>query len=259
MQNSYASHPKLYLAEIKNQNLWIQFDHEKDTNPFSRRLTVAITGLCEQVEKDDQIKAVVFTGGMGRSFCAGGDFNDVQKLKEREETKLYLLEIIDLYQAILQVTKPTISLIDNYAIGQGLQVALMTDLRIATNRAQISMPELKNGVACPLGATILETYFGHGQMLEDVVGCSMTNAEQSLNKKYFNELCAPEDLFNRGDFWMKKLNDYPSIPFRITKDIYNKKLLNALEQVREPAAEAHVQTMLAKSGQAHFKKILSKG
>lgn len=256
MKNNFKSVPGVYLAEVKDNTLWIQFDHEKDTNPFSRKLTVAVIELSTQIENDPDIKSVVLTGGLGRSFCAGGDFNDVSKLKEVEETKLYLYEIIDLYQALLRITKPVISLIDNYAIGQGLQVALMTDYRIATDRAQISMPELKNGVACPLGATILETYFGHGQMLEDVVGCSMMTASQALGKKYFNLVCTPEELFQHGKKWAEKLNAYPAVPFQLTKKIYNQKLDQALENVREAAGLAHVETMKAQSAQKHFDKIL---
>ncbi len=257
MNNSYLSQPGVYLTELKNQTLWIEFNHEKETNPFSRRLTVEIIRLASQIEADPKIKSVVLTGGLNRSFCSGGDFNDVSKLKETEETKLYLYEIIDLYQALLNITKPVISLIDHYAIGQGLQVALMTDYRIATARAQISMPELKNGVACPLGATILETYFGHGQMLEDVVGCSMMNAETALAKKYFNVLCPDTDLLSVGEKWIQKLNEYPEIPFRMTKKIYNKKLYDALEHVRVPAGLAHVETMKVQSAQKHFDKILN--
>ena len=60
-------------------------------------------------------------------------------------------------------------MIDNYAIGQGLQVAMMADSRIATTRAKVSMPELKNGVACPLGALILEIA-AHALALEPRIG-----------------------------------------------------------------------------------------
>lgn len=256
--NHYIGVDGLYKCHIKNNNLWITFDHEKETNPFSRRLTVAMIDLAKKIEADDAIQAVVYTGGLHRSYCAGGDFNDVEKLREEKETRDYLLEIIDLYQAILNITKPTISLIDKYAIGQGLQVALMTDIRIATTRAQISMPELKNGVACPLGATILETYFGRAQMLEDVVGCGMYNAEQSLQKKYFTELCPVEELILTGEKWLEKLNQYPQRPFRTTKKVFTKKLYDALEDVREPATDAHVAAILERTGQKHFSKILNK-
>ena len=71
MSLNYESYPGLYLAKNNNGNLWIQFDHEKETNPFSRKLTVAIIQLAQKIESDDSIKALVFTGGMGRSFCAG--------------------------------------------------------------------------------------------------------------------------------------------------------------------------------------------
>lgn len=245
-------------VELKNDCLWVQFDREKETNPFSRQLTVTLTQLFKKAAVDSSLKCVVLTGGPQRSFSAGGDFNDVRALKEVEETKIYLYEIIDLYQSILAIPHPTLSLIDHYAIGQGLQVALMTDLRLATDRSQISMPELKNGVACPLGATILESFFGRGQMLEDVVGCSMMNAQQALTKKYFNFIFPPDKLFTEGEKWVQQLSSYSPISFHATKKIFNQKLIEALENVRIPAGRAHVDSIMSKAGQDHFNKILAK-
>ena len=256
--SKYPSHPGLYLTELKNEWLWIQFDHLKETNPFSRKLTLAITRLNTEIELDSQIRGVVFYGGSNRSFSSGGDFNDVSQLKTADETKLYISEIIDLYQSVLRLNKPVISLLDHYVIGQGLQVALMSDWRIATDRVKISMPELKNGVACPLGATILKELFGQAGMLADVIGCEMMNADVAFKKGYFNTLTTSENLTAAANTMIQKLSAYPVTPYLETKKIYTKSMLQALENVREPAAHAHIQTMFAGSATKHFERILNR-
>ena len=209
----YSSYPGLYLTEVKNNWLWIQFDHTKETNPFSRKLTLAITRLNAEIELDSTLGGVVFYGGPNRSFSSGGDFNDVSQLKTAEETNLYISEIIDLYLSVLKINKPVISLLDNYVIGQGLQVALMSDWRIATQNVKISMPELKNGVACPLGATILKELFGQAGMLADVIGCEMMDAEVAFKKGYFNTLTTAENFIEAATATIEKLTQYPVTPF----------------------------------------------
>jgi carboxymethylproline synthase len=254
----YPSNPGLYLTEVKSNWLWIQFDHIKETNPFSRKLTLALTKLNSEIELDSTIRGVVYYGGPNRSFSSGGDFNDVSQLKTAEETSLYISEIIDLYQSVLSLYKPVISLLDHYVIGQGLQVALMSDWKIATQNVKISMPELKNGVACPLGATILRELFGQAGMLADVIGCEMMNAEAAFNKGYFNTLATNENLLSTATAIIEKLSQYPMTPFLETKKIYTKNMIQALESVREPAAHAHVQTMFSGSATKHFERILNR-
>jgi carboxymethylproline synthase len=242
---------------FQNKFLWIQFNREKDANPFSRTLTQELIKVLAEAELDSEIKGVALTGGINRSFSTGGDFNDVARLSERQEVSEYLNEIIDLYQAILKVTKPTLALVDHYAIGQGLQVALMTDWKIATQRAKISMPELKNGVACPLGALILETLFGRASMLRDVIGCSMLNIESARMSQYFEQIVSDAELFSTGHKWIERILEYPEVPFRLTKRIQNRRFIQLLEDIRVDAAEAHIQSILARTGQAHFQKILN--
>lgn len=255
----YPSNAGLYLTHLHEQWLWVQFDHAKETNPFSRQLTLALTELNGKLDQDDSIFGVVFYGGPKRSFSAGGDFNDVSQLKTAEETELYISEIINLYQSVLKINKPVISVMDHYVIGQGLQVALMSDWRIASENVKISMPELKNGVACPLGATILKELFGHARMLEDVVGCETLNAEVAFKKGYFNTLVKSEDLIKATATIIEKLQKYPQTPFKETKKIYSKAMIDALENVRKAAAHAHIQTMFSGSALKHFERILKKG
>lgn len=255
----YPSHPGLYLTHWQDNWLWVQFDHAKETNPFSRQLTLAITELNLKIESDDSVFGVIFYGGPKRSFSAGGDFNDVSRLKTADETDLYISEIINLYQSVLRLKKPVISVLDHYVIGQGLQVALMSDWRIASENVKISMPELKNGVACPLGATILKELFGQARMLEDVIGCETFNAEVAFKKGYFNTLVKSDELIGATTAMINRLQKYPQTPFKETKKIYTQAMIDALENVRTAAAFAHIQTMFAGSAQEHFDRILKKG
>src|SRR4029078_9600954 len=98
------------------------------------------------------VKAVVMTGGVGRSFSAGGDFNEVKNLSGGGDVDRWIDRVTELYVHALRVDKPTVAAIDKYAIGMGFQFALMFDQRVLTEGAEFRMPEARHGIGRSLGA-----------------------------------------------------------------------------------------------------------
>jgi carboxymethylproline synthase len=241
----------------------VTFRREKDTNAFSRAMTLELMEVCRSVTEDGRsaeptIGALILTGGTGRSFSVGGDFNDVSALEEEGQIRSYLAEIIDLYISILRVDVPVIAAIDRFAIGQGLQVALMADTRIGTSECRLQMPELKNGVACPLGSAILEFMYGRAKMLEWVLDCEFLDAPTSRAQGLLNQVTSPAELEATTRQVAKKYKAYPRTSFVATKRIHNARFVAALEAVREASSQAHVDAFLKKTGKKHFEKILGR-
>ena len=241
----------------------VTFNREKDTNAFSRTMTLELLDVCRQITDDGlsaapAINALILTGGTGRSFSVGGDFHDVGALGEEGEIRQYLGEIIDLYLAILRVEVPVVAAIDRFAIGQGLQVALMTDWRIGSAACQLQMPELKNGVACPLGSIILEFLFGRAKMLELVLDCEFLDAKTSRGHGLLNRLAPPEELQAAALEAAQRFAAYPRTSFVATKRVQNERFAVAMESVREGSSRAHVEAFLRKTGKKHFEKVLGR-
>jgi enoyl-CoA hydratase/carnithine racemase len=241
----------------------VTFRRDKDTNAFCRDMTLDLMDVCRTVAEDDLspepcFTALVLTGGRGRSFSVGGDFNDVSVLEHEQEVRPWLGEIIDLYIAILSVNIPVVAAVDRFAIGQGLQVALMADWRIGTTECQLSMPELKNGVACPLGSVILEALLGRAKMLELLLDCEFIDAEAGRALALLNEITRPDDLQMAALRVAKKLALYPRTPYVTTKRIHNGRFIAALEEVREPGSKAHVASFEQHTGKSHFDRILKR-
>ena len=234
----------------------IRLNHENPKNPFSREMTQKLISLAPEINANTTVRSVVLWGGDDRSFSVGGDFHDISALKTPPAMRAYLLEIIDLYNALLRIEKPLVVAIDHHAIGQGLQVALCSDWRVATERSFVSMPELENGVACPLGSLMLELLLGRAKMMHAVVGCERFDAAGALAFGLVDELCKPESLYERALARATKLAGFHSTPFGLTKRIHNGRFIAALDGIREPAADAHVASFVARANAAHFEKII---
>ena len=241
----------------------VTFNREKDTNAFSRTMTLELMGLCRELTEAEQAgsprcSALVLTGGTGRSFSVGGDFHDVSALEDPEVIRAYLGEIFDLYIAILRVGAPVVVAADHFAIGQGLQVALMADWRVGSARCRFSMPELKNGVACPLGSMILEFLLGRAPMLELLMDCEFLDATASRRLGLLNQISSVPDLQREALEAAQKFAAYPPTSFATTKRIHNQRFIEALESVREASTQAHIAAFLRKTGKKHFDNILGR-
>jgi enoyl-CoA hydratase/carnithine racemase len=230
--------------------------HEKALNPFTTAMTRQLTELCGSVEADDSVRGVLIWGGEGRSFSVGGDFASLRELRTREEVEAYLVDIVRSYQALLAVSKPVVAAVDGFAIGQGLQVALMADWRVGSDRARCRMPELENGVPCPLGSVILETMLGRAAMMQLVVGCGELDAESAAAYRLIDEVCPAGELRAAALARLARICGFPAEPYRSTKRIHNARLSERLEDVADAAARAHSASFLAGHSEKHFSEVL---
>lgn len=234
----------------------VRLNHDNPKNPFSRAMTQKLIALAPQLNADSGVKAIVLWGGPGRAFSVGGDFKDIAALQTEPQMREYLLEIIDLYVALLRIDKPLVAAIDQHAIGQGLQVALCADWRVASEPSMVSMPELQNGVACPLGSLMLETLLGRARMMHAVIGCEQFDAVGAKAFGLVDATSARAELYETALAQATRLAAFHATPFGLTKRIHNGRFMALLDAIREPAADAHAASFLARANRPHFERII---
>jgi carboxymethylproline synthase len=221
-------------------------------------LESAIKSELQIANDNEDIDAIIVTGGSGRSFSAGGDFNEVKNLSTEEDINEWIDRVIDLYASVLKVRKPTIAAIDGYAIGMGFQFAMMFDWRVMSKSAEFCMPELKHGIGCSVGATILDSVIDWNSMKEIVFSCDFIGHEEALRYRLVNQVSEKQKLIDQAILMAKKLANYPQIAFENTKKTINKSLLEKLYFTAEESKKVHRAAFAARSAQSHFKKILGK-
>src|SRR5699024_8286328 len=106
--------------------------------------------VLDEVPKD--VDVVIVTGAGGNAFVAGVDINDFLDLTK--ETGIELVKKGQrIFQKLVDLEQPTIAAIDGFALGGGLELALACDIRIATPKSQIGLPETGLGVFPGYGVT----------------------------------------------------------------------------------------------------------
>src|SRR5215208_5520206 len=107
-------------------------------NAFSEAMIAEWVAAIDEARRDDQVRVVVVTGN-GSAFCAGGDLAEIYnqwRIEDPITRKNHLWRAIQRVPlGLADLDKPVIAAVNGAAIGAGCDMALMCDIRLASDRA----------------------------------------------------------------------------------------------------------------------------
>lgn len=137
-------------------------DRPASLNALNNTLKQAIIREVSDLSEDPEIRVVVFSGAGGRAFCVGADLKEVDDAARsgRRLTTPMTGEFRNVFEAVLEISKPTIAAIDGYALAGGFELAMACDLRVATASSTFGMPEAKIGMGANFATVMLPRLIG---------------------------------------------------------------------------------------------------
>jgi len=121
-----------------------------------------------EISTDNKVKVVIITGAGDKAFVAGTDITEM-KSRSSLEIKSFAMAARKANEAIYNLKKPVIAAINGFALGGGLELAMVCDLRVCSENAKFGQPEINLGIIPGGGGT---------QRLTRLVG--MTRAKELL-------------------------------------------------------------------------------
>ncbi|MBF93017.1 MAG: hypothetical protein CMB78_04510 [Euryarchaeota archaeon] len=192
-----GSNPKGGLISIWTLN------RPSKLNALNSQSHAAIKDQCSRVESDDNIRCVVIRGAPppdseeGKrpkppSFAAGADISEFSG-KNSDDVRPFFED--NAWEAVWNLSKPTIAMVDGFALGGGTELALSCDIRIASDRSNFGQPEINLGLIPGGGGTQrLCRLIGYGNTMEVVLSGSMVSADLALQMGIVNRIVPAEDL-----------------------------------------------------------------
>lgn len=132
------------LLDRKDGIATITFHRPEALNAINSQMLEDLNGAADEVASDDSVRVVVFTGE-GKSFISGADIHEMDS-KNSYDIIEYSQKGGDVFRKIEQLKKPTIAAVNGYAFGGGMEFLLCTDIRIASERAKLRLPEVTLGI-----------------------------------------------------------------------------------------------------------------
>jgi len=151
------------LIEKKDHIARITLNRPGFENRINLQLAQEMAEICADVNQDDNIYVILLTGA-GDKFCCGS------------ETKS------NAAASVAGIEKPVVAAINGDAIGDGLELALSCDIRIAADTARFGLPQLESGTIPSDGGTQrLPRLIGKGKALELILTAETINAAEALD------------------------------------------------------------------------------
>jgi enoyl-CoA hydratase/carnithine racemase len=121
-------------------------------NLVTRELTEQLHDALARLAAARNVRVVVVSGSGERAFSGGSHIGEFEDLRGHvAEGKLLLEKLV--YRQLADLPMPTIAAIEGDALGGGLELALCCDLRVASERARLGMPEVRLAVIPGSGGT----------------------------------------------------------------------------------------------------------
>ena len=172
-------------------------------NALNRKSHIAIKEQCARVEADDSVRAVVIRGAppppapegkrpKPAAFAAGADISEFAG-KDSDDVREFFGD--NAWEAIWNLSKPTIAMVDGFALGGGTELALACDLRVASSRAIFGQPEINLGLIPGGGGTQrLCRLLGYGKAMEMTLTGEMVGAAEAMDIGLVNKVVESEEL-----------------------------------------------------------------
>jgi enoyl-CoA hydratase/carnithine racemase len=170
------------LFRVEDGLAIVTINRPNTLNAFTRVMVDRLRAIADQVERDPAIFAITITGN-GRAFCSGLDVSLLSKAAESggAEARLPPGELPGLFVHLLKLSKPVIAAVNGVAAVGGFVLAMMCDLRFASDAASFTMAMSNRGLIAEHGTSwLLPRQIGISRALDLMWTSRRVGAEEAL-------------------------------------------------------------------------------
>ena len=195
--------------EIDDPVAVLRLNRPEKLNAFTYDTLREIRAAIDECTADRRVVGIVLTGN-GRGFCAGLDAATLAAVtaapNERREADRNDDTLPGIFSYLLEVPKPVISAVNGVAAGGGMILAMMSDLRVASNDASFTTVFLKRGLIAEHGSSwLLPRLVGIGRALDLLWMSDRIDAATALKYGFVESVVAPAALLSTACDYVRKL------------------------------------------------------
>ena len=143
---------KYVQIDLQNDVAVLKIHRPEALNAMNLDVISELSRAIDLISVDQGIKVLIITGSGERSFCAGADISYMVDIDAVTAEK-YASSAQSMLNKIEKMEKPVIAAINGFALGGGCELALVCDLRIASENAKMGQPEVTIGIPPGWGGT----------------------------------------------------------------------------------------------------------
>jgi enoyl-CoA hydratase len=205
------------LVEKKGGVAVITINRPDKLNSLSSGVHLDGVAALDELKNDVEVRVVVITGAGQKSFIAGADISEFADQTPVSQRAVF--QERSLFNSLDVFPKPVIAMINGFCLGGGNELALACDLRICSENAKFSQPEINLGIICGGGGTQrLTRLIGEGRAMEMILTGDMIDAPTALKFGLVNYVHPLEELEAKTMEFAAKLAGKAPIALQLSKE-----------------------------------------
>jgi enoyl-CoA hydratase len=171
----------------------------------------------DELKNDESVRVLVITGAGQKSFIAGADITEFEGKTPVTQRRTFFEKT--LFNTIDGFPKPVIAMVNGFCLGGGNELALACDLRMASDNARFSQPEINLGIMPGGGGTQrLTRLIGEGRSMEIMLTGDMIDAETAHRFGLVNHVFSADDLETETMKLAQKIAEKAPIALQMCKE-----------------------------------------
>lgn len=173
----------------------ITINRPNQLNALNKQTILELHEALTAAENDGGTRVIILTGSGEKAFVAGADIKEFAGFDVDQGKKLAAQGQDLLFNLLEKLSKPVIAAINGFALGGGLELAMASHIRVASDNARLGLPEVSLGVIPGYGGTQrLAQLVGRGKAMEMVTTAGMISAEEAKSWGLVNHVTTQEEL-----------------------------------------------------------------
>jgi len=206
---------------------WITLDRPNDGNIIDLTMGQEFADACHRANIDEDVRVVIVTGA-GHTFCAGNISMLAGKNSGRDQD---INKGCGVAGSVAGMEKPVIAAINGNATGQGLELALACDVRVASSAARFCLPDINFGrIPIDGGTQRLPRLVGSAKAMELIFTGNTIDAEEAKEIGLVSRVVPAESLLSEVRALAESISEKAPIALRYIKEAINGGLDLTLDQ-----------------------------
>jgi len=207
--------------KVKDHIGILTINRPKALNALNVETLSDLIDALDQIVENDDIGGVLLTGAGDKAFVAGADIGEMEGMDVREARDFAMLGQ-STFSNIENLSKPVIAVVNGFALGGGLEIAMACDLILASEKARFGQPEVKLGVIPGFGGTQrLVRRVGAHLAKELILTGSYIKSKRALDIGLINAVYPPDELMDEAVAMMKKILANGPVAVQLAKAAIN--------------------------------------
>jgi enoyl-CoA hydratase/carnithine racemase len=222
-------------TEVENQIALLTIDHPP-VNSFNTTVVTELDEAMDDLLADDEVKAIIVTGGGTNAFVAGADIPEIRELLEvpgdgYAEARAFIERGQGVNLKIERSPKPVIAAINGFCLGGGLELAMACHMRICSDRARLGQPEINLGLIPGWGGTQrLPRIVGKAKALEMILTGDMITAQEAYRIGLVNKVVPAGAILKEARGLARKIVSKSKFPIAATLRAVTEGLEGTMEE-----------------------------